>query len=633
MRTMSENDGDRQRLEERVAALEQAVASLRAQLQRSVTAHDSRAKETTRPQQVPGGRPTSPTEPSRQVVGTATPTPRSSGAPKPDAVGAAAQLQQRLSADPGQWLNRLGIGLLLFGIVLGFRYSIDRGWIGPAVRVGLGLALSVALLLISTRLRTHRRGLSRLLAGGGVVAAYLSIFAAFQLYELIPYGVAFAGMVTVTVLGFALAMRDNEAVMAILATAGGLGTPFLLYAGPGSLVWMSVYTCLVLAGAGAVFMRTGWRLLLWTATVGGWFIFSGAAIQSGRPLTADTIAVQAGLAFLALATWGLAVGRDLLSAAHPDRWPSTPSRGALKTGATNPTAVVARAWTFQAHQLTMATPIALVLAIGAAWHLRTGATGWVALGLAAIWGLVAFALRGTSESTDAEDADGDTGSIARNLAWTHAMAAAVLVAFAVSDLLGNTRLMAIAAEALALHLLARRSGVRRPAILAHVLFVLVGIVTLERLHDGVGNATPILNLDAFIDLFVIAAAAVSAWIQSRTVRLGYAIAAQAGLLLWLGRELGALSNGAAWVTAAWFVNAVALLVVGLRGDSRDLRRGGAVVMAMTIAKLFLFDLSEVDPGWRVVTFLACGVALLGLGYAFPTLWRNRDLEADNSSES
>ncbi|HEU0054600.1 MAG TPA: DUF2339 domain-containing protein, partial [Longimicrobium sp.] len=38
------------------------------------------------------------------------------------------------------WLNRLGIGMVLLGVALLFRYSIEQGWLTPAVRVGFGAA-------------------------------------------------------------------------------------------------------------------------------------------------------------------------------------------------------------------------------------------------------------------------------------------------------------------------------------------------------------------------------------------------------------------------------------------------------------------------------------------------------------
>ena len=43
--------------------------------------------------------------------------------------------------DGQTWLNRLGIVLLLLGVALLFRYSIDMGWLTPGVRVGFGAAV------------------------------------------------------------------------------------------------------------------------------------------------------------------------------------------------------------------------------------------------------------------------------------------------------------------------------------------------------------------------------------------------------------------------------------------------------------------------------------------------------------
>jgi uncharacterized membrane protein len=82
-----------------------------------------------------------------------------------------------------------------------------------------------------------------------------------------------------------------------------------------------------------------------------------------------------------------------------------------------------------------------------------------------------------------------------------------------------------------------------------------------------------------------------------------------------------LGNGATWVTAAWFVNAVALVIAGLRLDSATLRTAGGIVMALTMGKLIVVDMATVDAGIRIVTFLGFGGVLLALGYAFPSLWR------------
>ena len=51
------------------------------------------------------------------------------------------ELRQIRDLSSGEWwLNKLGIGLLLFGVAFLFIYSVERGWIGPWTRVGFATA-------------------------------------------------------------------------------------------------------------------------------------------------------------------------------------------------------------------------------------------------------------------------------------------------------------------------------------------------------------------------------------------------------------------------------------------------------------------------------------------------------------
>ncbi|NIS09515.1 MAG: DUF2339 domain-containing protein, partial [Candidatus Dadabacteria bacterium] len=78
-------------------------------------------------------------------------------------------------------LNKIGIGLLLLGIVFLFKFSIDKGWITPAIRVVFGLALGTGLLLTGFRTYGNRRHFSLVLLGGAIATFYICGFAAFNL--------------------------------------------------------------------------------------------------------------------------------------------------------------------------------------------------------------------------------------------------------------------------------------------------------------------------------------------------------------------------------------------------------------------------------------------------------------------
>jgi uncharacterized membrane protein len=60
------------------------------------------------------------------------------------------------------WLNRIGIWLLLLGVVFLFKYSVDQGWLTPWVRIAVGLLVGSILLYFGFRVRGRRRVFSHL---------------------------------------------------------------------------------------------------------------------------------------------------------------------------------------------------------------------------------------------------------------------------------------------------------------------------------------------------------------------------------------------------------------------------------------------------------------------------------------
>jgi uncharacterized membrane protein len=77
----------------------------------------------------------------------------------------------------GNWLNKLGVFVLVVGIALALGYSVAH--MGPAGRVSIGLALSLAMLGsgASVERRERYRTFARGLLGGGWAALYFTVYA------------------------------------------------------------------------------------------------------------------------------------------------------------------------------------------------------------------------------------------------------------------------------------------------------------------------------------------------------------------------------------------------------------------------------------------------------------------------
>jgi uncharacterized membrane protein len=223
------------------------------------------------------------------------------------------------------WFNKIGLGLLLLALAFLFNYAVDQGWILPPARVAIGLMLGTALLGTGYRTARKRPNFGQAVQGGGIAAYYITGFAAFRLYDLVPFEVAFGFMFLVTVLAFILSLRQKEAMLSLIGGLGGLATPFLLNTGQGNTIGLIIYTCLICGSLVLIYFFQGWQILLWLANVGGWGIMAGvlwtAGLINSPTFNAENLTLQGGILFGLLMFWAMPVLRHLDWLEDPDRLP------------------------------------------------------------------------------------------------------------------------------------------------------------------------------------------------------------------------------------------------------------------------------------------------------------------------
>ena len=524
------------------------------------------------------------------------------GSPAPPSGGAFSLFRRVVSwvdLRSEDWLNYVGIGLFLFGVAFLLRYTVEQGWVGPTVRVGLGALLGTGLLGAGLRLSRPRRRLRQVLLGGSGATFYATLFAAHQLYGLVSYVAAFAGMGAVTVVLGILAVRQDEPLLGIVGVLGGLGTPFLLYTETGGLAGLSLYLCVVLVGACGVYASRGWRPLLSATVAGGWAAFGVAVVRVrlADPTPPDRWALQAGIAAAWLLLAGTPVLRALLPRHSPDRGAGAPDsgRGRVPAGASR-----------SVYGLLTASPFLAVGLTRVLWSAPDDTWALVAGLGAALYGGAYVGLRRSSRP---------------DYAPAHGLVAAVLAAYGLAEALGGAALLvAWSVEALLLLGWAARTGEATPRRAGHALFAVVAAVLAARLTDGSGGTPPLVAAGALSELTVLGLAAAAATaVRLPWLRWGYRGAALLGWLGWTAHELMPLPNGHAYTSLFWGVTAAALLVAGARLDRRPLQIGGLAVLAAFVAKLFLVDLASLPPLWRIALFLGFGAAFLGISYLLPGL--------------
>ena len=128
----------------------------------------------------------------------------------------------------GNALTRVGVVVLFFGVGFLLRHFAQYLTIPIGLRLA-GVALfGAALAGLGIALARRRPGYGVSLQGGGAGILYLTTFAAFRYYDVLPANLALLLLPLIAVLTVWLAIRSDSQPLAALAIAGGFLAPFLV---------------------------------------------------------------------------------------------------------------------------------------------------------------------------------------------------------------------------------------------------------------------------------------------------------------------------------------------------------------------------------------------------------------------
>jgi len=486
----------------------------------------------------------------------------------------------------GRVLAVLG-GLTIFiGVILFLAIAIDRGWIGVEARVALAFAGSTALLAIGLFLYERRGQTDAAVAAVATALAslYGSLTYATAVQDVIGESVGLLVAALIGASGALIAVRWRSQVVAALGMLGALAAPVLVQSGTSSLAL--AFTAFALAGTVAVLVwqRWGWlaigafvltapQLAFWADDRDGlllpllvlslyWCAFVVAAIGYELRVPTSKLRVSSTSVLLLNAAFAAALGGGLIE-----------DRGSLQ-GVT--------AW---------------VLALTVA-HILLGAFGFRQRMSAEIAGLLVAIGVGLSGITLALALDGPVLVVG----WS--------------------------AEAVILAWVAKRTGEARALVFSVAFLMLAAVHTLvdeappAALLDGVGDlgqalvATVAVGVAALLAGLLVERRDVSVLLRAAAA-VSFVYAASLGIVdLVQGDDVERSQTAQVVLSAFWASVGLVAIVVGLVRDVREIRYGGLVLLGLGVAKLFLYDLSELDQLYRVLSFIAVGLLLLAGAYAY-----------------
>ncbi len=528
-----------------------------------------------------------------------------------------ASLESRIGS---QWFNRIGILTVLIGVAWFLKFAFDNHWIGPLGRILIGLVAGAGLIAWSERFRSRGfTAFSYSLKSVGSGILYLSLWAAFSLYHLIPAPVAFGAMIAVTAFnGFLSWIQDSE-LLAVYAIAGGLGTPLLVSTGENHEVALFSYILLFDLTVLVLVALRPWSRLLFGAFVGTVFYVSGWSFE----FYSFDQAVQTAF-FIASFFLVFALAPRL---ARID--PSSPGHDVAEfTSAWDKLATVILP--IANASLGFLAFYAIIESRHAEW-----ATPWLAVAFAAFY-LLLLRL----------PASGRWRTSPALLSELHLAAAVVFLTIAI-PLKASGRWITIGwlAEGAALLWIA----IRTRAIFLRVLAELCLCLALAALLtiNPYGFFTPVFNTRFATYLFAIAVFAFVAWLAHRsstdeatssdrhwlTLAATSALAVNMLILIAISLEIHTYWSGIGWshgynqyvqdrmyaqfsYSAFFMAFGAILLALGFSRHSAFLRWQALVLLAASIAKVFLVDVSQLSQGYRILSFLGLGALLLGVSFVY-----------------
>lgn len=181
----------------------------------------------------------------------------------------------------GKLLNRIGALALIIAVGFFLKYAFDNNWITETMRVLIGILIGGICLLGGHR--TQKKGYSVFaqgLVGAGISILYLSLYASFNFYQLIPQWVAFLLMSGVTLIALVQALAYDSITVSLLGWAGGFLTPIMLSTGESNELALLTYIALLALGLLALSIKKeSWivlELLTIVATVITYFAWYDA---------------------------------------------------------------------------------------------------------------------------------------------------------------------------------------------------------------------------------------------------------------------------------------------------------------------------------------------------------------------
>ena len=494
--------------------------------------------------------------------------------------------------------------LFLFSATFFLRYAYQNNWIGPVGRVAIGELFGAVLVIFGCRyLQRGLRRFASMLMSTGIVVIYLATYSALGFYQLLPQQHAGMFLAILVMESMLAAIFCRSSLIGMIAVVGGLMTPLLMQSDHDSYTSLFLYLVTLNIGVVAATSVQRWRAVASVAFSGTQLIYLAWYQGNYHP---EKFAWALGFQLSLFAVYLI---HSLIIARRSDRSADYEELARFVinavTGFVAFRTLTQESWSLWigTAALVFATIYAIVARLIMAW--RPTDSRLMMTSLAVAIGFIAWAI----------PVQADARWI--SLGWT--MMAMALWLFGLRISSSILRAMAAALATLAV---ARVIGFDLPFYIRDPFIPVFNRQALPSLAVGVLLLVAVLKADRYLPRL------------SQNEHWGVGITGVCGItLVWLVLSLEChgyfvsrsfiSGDVELWrwraqlaLTVFWILFATALLLLGFRFNRSRLRWFAMGLFGVTVLKLFIVDMANVQQIYRIVAFfiLAVVLGLVARGY-------------------
>jgi uncharacterized membrane protein len=501
------------------------------------------------------------------------------------------------------------LAVVLFVFAAGFflRYAYQNNWIGPVGRVALGELAGVALIVFGYRyFRQGWQRFSAMLTSAGVVVLYLATYSAFGFYQLLPQRHAGVFLAVLVIESMIAAVIYRSAAIALVAVLGGLLTPLLMYSERDIYTELFIYLAVLNAGVVVALLLRSWPAVGSAAYLGTQILFWFWYDANYHP---EKFAWTLGFQLVIFALYlvqGVCTARFERGSATWEDLARFTLNAILGFAAFYVlTRADYRVWLGSAAML-MAAVYAIVGRVVLAWRPRDNRLVLTSLAIS-----VGFVARAVPIQADAHWVSLGWAAMGASLWWFGQRI--------------STPLLRIMAGVLITLALARFVTVDIPIYTRDPFIPIFNGFALPSLGVAFCILAAVMATDRFlpqlhrVERLAVGAAGIAGvvvvWLVLSVDCYGYFDSQAIGtneVQIWRWRGQLAL-------TVLWTVFASALLVLGFQLDRVRLRWLAIALYGLTVMKVFLVDMANVQQLYRILAFFVLSVVLALVARAYQRL--------------